>query len=102
MAPSGRDAAAHVTYFTYLDTPVGTVMLAGCPDHGLRCISFQCGRGAKAPEPHWQQSAAPFREVIRQLKEYFRGDRTAFDLTLHPKGTPFQKAVWKALEGIPY
>jgi methylated-DNA-[protein]-cysteine S-methyltransferase len=92
----------HDTFYTYLDTPVGTLMLAGCEDHGLRYISFQCGKGAKAPEPDWKQSDKPFRHVIRQLKEYFRGSRTAFDLKLHPKGTAFQKAVWKALERIPY
>jgi methylated-DNA-[protein]-cysteine S-methyltransferase len=55
-----------------------------------------------APKPEWKRSAAPFREVERQLREYFEGKRTAFDLHLHPKGTPFQLAVWKALMKIPY
>ena len=92
----------HVTYYTYIDTPVGKLMLAGCDDHGLRYIAFQCGTGTMAPKPEWKQSAAPFRAVQRQLREYFQGKRTTFDLTLHPKGTPFQKAVWKALAAIPY
>ena len=94
--------AEHVTYYTYIDTPVGKLMLAGCDDHGLRYIAFQCGKGAMAPRPDWRQSAAPFRAVERQLREYFQGRRTDFDLKLHPKGTPFQKAVWKALAAIPY
>jgi methylated-DNA-[protein]-cysteine S-methyltransferase len=94
--------AEHVTYYTYIDTPVGKLMLAGCDDHGLRYIAFQCGKGAMAPRPEWRQSAAPFRTVERQLREYFQGKRTVFDLKLHPKGTPFQKAVWKALAAIPY
>ena len=38
----------------------------------------------------------------RQLEEYFRGERTRFDLPLQPKGTPFQLAVWRALTEIPY
>jgi len=92
----------HLTYYTYLDTPVGTLLLAGCRDHGLRHVSFQCGKGAKAPESQWQQSDAPFRDAIRQLKEYFRGTRTSFDLKLSPKGTPFQMKVWRALADIPY
>ena len=92
----------HTTSYTYIDTPVGRLMLAGCDDHGLRYIAFQFGSGAMAPKPGWKQSAAPFREVERQLREYFRGKRTAFDLRLHPKGTPFQLAVWKALAEIPY
>jgi len=94
--------AEHTTYYTYVDTPVGTLMLAGCSDHGLRYIGFQCGKGAMAPKPGWKQAAEPFSAVERQLREYFDGKRTAFDLALHPKGTPFQKAVWKALLTIPY
>jgi methylated-DNA-[protein]-cysteine S-methyltransferase len=97
-----RTHAAHTTYYTYLDTPVGTLMLAGCDDHGLRYITFQCGKGVMAPKPEWRQSAAPFRAAARQLREYFEGKRTAFELRLHPKGTPFQKAVCKALAAIPY
>jgi methylated-DNA-[protein]-cysteine S-methyltransferase len=92
----------HTTYYTYLDTPVGTLLLAGCRDHGLRYVSFQRGKGAKVPESQWQQSDAPFRDAIRQLKEYFRGTRVAFDLKLNPKGTPFQLKVWRALTRIPY
>lgn len=97
-------ASEHQTFYTYLDTPVGTLLLAGCRDHGLRHISFQRGKGAKAPESHWLQSETPFRDVIRQLKEYFRGKRTTFDfdLKLAPMGTPFQRSVWKALLQIPY
>ena len=93
---------AHTTYYTYLDSPVGVLMLAGCADHGLRYISFQCGKGARGPEPDWTRSDKPFRDVITQLTEYFKGRRTTFDLRLHPKGTPFQRDVWKALLTIPY
>lgn len=93
---------AHTTFYTYVETPVGTLMLAGCPDHGLRHIAFQCGKGAMAPEPEWKASKAPFREASRQLAEYFRGRRTRFELRLNPEGTPFQRAVWNALADIPF
>jgi methylated-DNA-[protein]-cysteine S-methyltransferase len=96
------DTSAHDTYFTYIDTPVGVLMAAGCEDHGLRYLSFQCGATATRPEPGWRQSDAPFRALSRQLREYFDGSRTAFDVRLHPKGTPFQKDVWRALGAIPY
>ena len=33
----------------------------------------------------------------RQLDEYFAGKRTAFDLPLALRGTPFQMKVWRAL-----
>jgi methylated-DNA-[protein]-cysteine S-methyltransferase len=91
----------HVTYYTYVDTPVGTLLLAGC-DHGLQVIGFQCGKGSRGPEPDWQESPSSFRRVTQQLQQYFRGKRTVFDLKLAPKGTAFQKAVWEALAAIPY
>ena len=37
-----------------------------------------------------------------QLREYFAGERTMFDLPLAPDGTGFQRIVWEALERIPY
>lgn len=37
-----------------------------------------------------------------QLHEYFSGERKSFDLPCRLKGTPFQEAIWKALEEIPY
>jgi methylated-DNA-[protein]-cysteine S-methyltransferase len=92
----------HPTCYTYIDTPVGKLMLAGCSDHGLRYIAFQCGKDAMAPRPEWRESAQPLRTAGRQIREYFEGKRTSFDLALHPKGTPFQTAVWKALVNIPY
>jgi len=94
--------ASHTTYYTYLETPVGRLLLAGCDDHGLRYIGFQSGKGPSGPEPHWKLSAAPFRKATRQLTEYFRGKRTSFDLELNPRGTPFQMDVWNALTKIPY
>lgn len=91
----------HATYYTYVDTPVGTLLLAG-NDHGLQLISFQCGKGSRAPEPDWLESPSFFRGVTRQLAEYFRGKRITFELKLAPRGTPFQLAVWNALVRIPY
>ena len=41
-------------------------------------------------------------EAVRQLKEYFAGERREFTLPVDPRGTPFQKSVWRALCGIPY
>ncbi len=41
-------------------------------------------------------------DCVRQLNEYFEGERTQFDLKLNPEGTDFQKKVWEALQTIPY
>ena len=48
------------------------------------------------------KETALLKSAAMQLKEYFEGQRTQFDLPLEPAGTDFQKAVWQALVGIPY
>jgi len=40
--------------------------------------------------------------AIYQLKEYFEGARTTFNLPLKLTGIPFQKKVWKTLQEIPF
>ncbi|WP_434793687.1 Methylated-DNA--protein-cysteine methyltransferase, constitutive [Terrisporobacter petrolearius] len=42
------------------------------------------------------------KECFKQLKEYFEGNRRAFDLQLETRGTEFQKKVWDELLKIPY
>ncbi len=41
-------------------------------------------------------------QAHEQLEAYFSGARKAFELPLAPKGTPFQKSVYRALCAIPY
>ena len=41
-------------------------------------------------------------ETERQLREYFAGARTRFELPLVLQGTEFQKKVWRALTEIPF
>jgi methylated-DNA-[protein]-cysteine S-methyltransferase len=40
--------------------------------------------------------------AIRQLDEYFTGNRKVFEIPLLMVGTDFQQSVWKALIQIPY
>ncbi|WP_298755283.1 methylated-DNA--[protein]-cysteine S-methyltransferase [uncultured Psychroserpens sp.] len=41
-------------------------------------------------------------DCVIQLRDYFEGTRTKFDLKLNPQGTEFQKLIWTLLEEIPY
>jgi methylated-DNA-[protein]-cysteine S-methyltransferase len=84
-----------------LPSPVGRLLLGG-DETVLRIVSFQDGPHPLEPEPHWEHTEAPFREVIGQLKGYFARKLRAFDLPLAPQGTPFQQEVWRALRTIPY
>jgi methylated-DNA-[protein]-cysteine S-methyltransferase len=40
--------------------------------------------------------------ALKQLREYFAGDRTSFDLPLDLQGTEFQVDAWNALARIPF
>lgn len=56
----------------------------------------------KKKEEMEEKNTELLQEVKRQLEEYFSGRLQNFDLPLKPKGTDFQKQVWKALLPIPY
>ena len=93
--------AANVTCYTRMESPVGPLLLVA-DDSGLRRIDFVNGRTPAAADPQWHDDAEPLRETIRQLRAYFAGELEAFDLTLAPAGTPFQRTVWNRLCEIPF
>jgi len=53
------------------------------------------------PSPRYSMTKL-LHETFRQLDEYLAGKRTKFNLPLDTRGTPFQRAVWRELEKIPY
>ena len=87
--------------YTYLDSPIGSLLLAG-DDDGLKVIGFPKGKGSRQPDPQWIADERPFKDVKRQLIAYFRGELKQFDITLCPDGTEFQLDVLTALLKIPY
>lgn len=87
--------------YTWKETPVGKILLAGDED-GLKIIGFPTGKGKVAPKPEWHRDDGYFKDVARQLEEYFAGERTRFELKLCPNGTDFQLQVLDALTRIPY
>jgi len=49
-----------------------------------------------------EQSSEVIEETIKQMKEYFSGERKEFDIPLLLVGSDFQKSVWEGLMQIPY
>ena len=87
--------------YTIMDSPVGPLLLVGGPE-GLAEIRFTPEGQPPTPRADWEADPGAFTEVSAQLGEYFAGTRRDFTLALDPHGTPFQRAVWAALETIPY
>jgi methylated-DNA-[protein]-cysteine S-methyltransferase len=91
-----------VTRFSYMQTPVGPLLIAA-DDEGLRAIEFQPNRHPVARDAGWREGDHPLIDLARrQLDEYFAGTRRTFDLPLAPHGTDFQRVVWFELARIPY
>jgi len=92
-----------MTYYTWLDGPLGR-MLVAATDAGLAGAWFEGQKYFPAIGTDWRERPGHpvLRQAVAQLRDYFAGRRTAFDLPLAPAGTPFQQQVWKALRGIRY
>jgi len=88
--------------YCYFDSPVGPLLIAG-DQEGVRCICFPKSGKPVKPERGWiEAQSGAVAEAVKQLREYFAGRRTEFDLPLAPHGTKFQLAVWGELQKIPY
>lgn len=92
---------ANATYFTIMSTPVGELTLTSDGD-ALTAVYFEDPKYRPATTDNWIRDDAVLTTARRQLEEYFRGERTTFDLGLAPSGTDFQRSVWRALTGIPF
>ena len=86
---------------TLVDSPVGTLTLVAT-DGVLSGLYMDLQRHRPLQQTFGAPDPTPFTEVIRQLDEYFAGQRTDFDVQLRFRGTPFQRTVWAALREIPY
>ncbi|MEU3462090.1 methylated-DNA--[protein]-cysteine S-methyltransferase [Streptomyces sp. NPDC006733] len=90
-----------VTLYTTVDSPVGELLLTG-DGTALASLSVPGQRGGATVLPGWRREPAAFTEALRQLGEYFAGDRRTFDLPLAPVGSDFRQRVWNALDDVPY
>jgi methylated-DNA-[protein]-cysteine S-methyltransferase len=91
-----------ITHFTRIDSPVGTLRLCAAGDL-LGGLYFDDLERAPAMEGAGDGAKHPvIAETRRQLREYFAGERRAFDLPLAMAGTAFQRRVWATLQAIPF
>ncbi len=88
--------------WTEMQSPVGPLTLVA-EDGALAAIDFGPAAVASSTAGAPRDDAdAALAEARRQLESYFAGKRRTFSLPLSPRGTPFQRRVWTALEAIPY
>ena len=87
---------------THYDSPLGTMILAAT-DQGLAGVWFE--RQKHLPDSvAWPHAPAHpvLQQAVAQLREYFAGRRTSFELPQDLQGgTAFQQSAWRALLAIP-
>lgn len=85
-------------YIDTLTSPIGTLTVVVNGDGALTHVLFerQSPPAGAAPDP------ARCAAAVAQLREYFAGERTDFDLPLAPAGSEFQRRVWQELRTVEY
>jgi len=80
-----------------LDTPVGAIEVTVNQGGAVVRVSFAEDDAIAADATDKVCAAA-----VRQLEEYFSGERRSFDLELDPEASDFEKQVWTELQQIPF
>ena len=83
-----------ICYGSY-PSPYG-VLIIGCCEGAVVSVKLS------ADAAHPNQPCAASDQAAAQLQEYFNGSRKEFHFPVSIHGTPFQIAVWQAIQQIPY
>ena len=76
-----------------IDSPLGKLTLT-CAGGALTALDWNLADTYTDKDPMLEEAA-------HQLRQYFAGTRTDFDLPMKPHGTVFQQRVWSAMLEIP-
>lgn len=98
MAMHPRSAQS-LTYRT-IDSPVGELTLAGTGGVLTRLVIR--GQRHEPDRSGWREDDGAFGDAAAQLRSYFDGDLTRFDVEIRMAGTDFQRRVWDVVGCIPY
>lgn len=87
--------------YGFLESPVGRLLIAGTNRYLVR-ICFPVEHEGRPVPADWRRDDAAIETAVGQLRQYFAGHRTRFDLPLRFAGTAFQTRVWSALRDIAF
>jgi methylated-DNA-[protein]-cysteine S-methyltransferase len=89
-------------YWLEIPSPIGPLTLVSDGTHLVELQMRPAAHALSRRGREWQESAAALRHARAQVEAYFAGELHTFELPLRAEGTPFQRAVWAALERIPF
>lgn len=82
----------------FYETDIGKI---GIAENGKAITNVYFNNGQILEEFNIEETDL-LRKAGKELKEYFDGERTEFDIPIEVDGTDFRKSVWKELCNIPY
>ncbi|MER5409136.1 methylated-DNA--[protein]-cysteine S-methyltransferase [Streptomyces sp. NPDC002769] len=91
-----------------IDSPLGELLLVGEESATARggtalvSLSVPGQRGAATVEAGWTHEPEAFAEIGAQLRSYFDGSLTRFEIEYVASGSDFQQRVWRAVDAVPY
>lgn len=90
-------------YYSVFKSPVGDLLLEGT-EHALHKLSFANNNPLSRLDKTNKRNDQLFQPVRQQLAEYFRSERTQFDINLHidEAENSFHREVWEELKKIPF
>ncbi|MFJ5532963.1 methylated-DNA--[protein]-cysteine S-methyltransferase [Streptomyces sp. NPDC093261] len=97
-----------MTVYTTMASPLGELLLTGEESDtakggtALASLSVPGQKRGAVVQNGWIEEPEAFAEIVAQLRSYFDGTLTRFDIEYAPSGSDFQRRVWTALEAIPY
>ena len=83
-----------------INSPVGSLVLLSSRK-GISGLYFG-DRIERSTLPEGNEKDRFLNQAEEELGEYFRGERTSFEVSLDPKGSEFQRDAWRQLSPIPY
>lgn len=103
-------AADNIIQIRHLDTPAGRMIIGTISDKLCLCdwdietrrgtIDRRIQRNLNAR--YEEGNSAALNHVIKELNEYFAGNRKIFDIQIVFTGSDFQNRVWEELTKTPY
>ncbi|MDQ0257021.1 O-6-methylguanine DNA methyltransferase [Evansella vedderi] len=98
-------------YFSEMHSPIG-LLTVGKSERGICFIEFGSIKKTCSTIDNWLkkklmnvelvENDIELQPALKQLEEYFRKERTEFDLPLDLIGTKFQTLVWSKVKEIAY
>jgi len=83
------------TYKAYYKSEIGLIEITGT-EQEILSVDFVEDKPVDTIVPEC------LKDCVRQIDEYFKGNRKEFTVELRLEGTDFQKKVWRELMTIPF